>query len=100
MKLRTLLEEIVLGAVAFLGICLITCVFLSLANRLRHMARLAREHFEPRFPPISDAEFLARCPEGTNPEVALKVRRIVADSTGFEYDRLYPSTRFLDLEAY
>jgi hypothetical protein len=52
--------------------------------------------FEARFPPISDAEFLARCPPGTDPEVALKVRRIVADHFPVEYERVYPSTRFIE----
>ena len=51
--------------------------------------------FKERFPPISDAEFLARCSPGTNPEVALKVRRIVADCFAVEYERIYPSTRFI-----
>src|SRR3954470_15682779 len=36
-----------------------------------------RAALEEAFPPISDAEFLARCPPGTRPEVALKVRQIV-----------------------
>jgi hypothetical protein len=49
-----------------------------------------------RFPPISDDEFLARCAPGTNPQVALKVRRIVADSLGVEYERIYPSSRFAE----
>jgi hypothetical protein len=56
----------------------------------------ARQRFEERFPPISDAEFVARSRPGTNPKVALKVRRIVADNLGVEYDRIYPSTRFTD----
>ena len=52
--------------------------------------------FERRFPPISDAEFVARCTPGTDPAVALRVRRIVADRSGVEYERIYPSTRFVD----
>jgi hypothetical protein len=59
-----------------------------------------RADFEARFPPISDAEFLALCPAGTNPEVALKVRRIVADHFAVEYERVYPSMTFIeDLDA-
>jgi hypothetical protein len=54
------------------------------------------DDFKERFPPISDAEFLALCPPGTNPEVALKVRRIVADHFAIEYERVYPSTRFIE----
>ena len=48
--------------------------------------------FEERFPPISDAEFMERCPAGTSPAVALKVRRIVADQLGVEYERIYPTS--------
>jgi hypothetical protein len=58
------------------------------------MARRQRQAFNQRFPPISDAQFLARCTPGTNPHVALKVRRIVAENLGVEYERIYPSTRF------
>lgn len=52
--------------------------------------------FDGQFPPISDAEFVARCSPGTSPEVALKVRRIVADHLAVEYDRIRPSTRFIE----
>lgn len=57
---------------------------------------LHRAAFEKRFPPISDAEFLARCPPGTDPAVALKVRRIVAKHFAIEYERVYPSTSFIE----
>ena len=52
--------------------------------------------FKERFPPISDAEFLARCPPGTKPEVALMVRRIVAEHFVIEYDRVDPSMNFIE----
>jgi hypothetical protein len=55
-----------------------------------------QQAFNERFPPISDAEFVARCTPGINPQVALRVRRIVADQLGVEYDRIYPSSRFVD----
>jgi hypothetical protein len=55
-----------------------------------------RAVFAERFPPISDAEFMERCPPGTNPKVALKVRRIVADQLGVEYERIYPSSSFVN----
>mgnify|MGYP002779934207 CR=1 FL=1 len=58
--------------------------------------RERRARFREKFPPISDAEFVARCSPGTHPEVALKVRRIVADKLGVEYDRVYPSSSFVD----
>jgi hypothetical protein len=56
--------------------------------------KLKYESFKKRFPAISDAEFIARCNPGTDPEVALRVRRIVADSLGIEEERIYPSSRF------
>jgi hypothetical protein len=56
--------------------------------------RRGRVAFRRRFPPISDAEFLARCTPGTNPRVALRVRRIVAENLGVDYECIYPSTRF------
>ena len=52
--------------------------------------------FKKQFPAISDAEFLARCNPEITPQVALRVRRIVADNLGVEYDRIYPSTRFAE----
>jgi hypothetical protein len=50
--------------------------------------------WEERFPPISDDEFMARMPHGTNREIALKVRRIVADVTVIEYERIHPDSSF------
>jgi hypothetical protein len=76
-----------------------TLVFvLSLGILLVCLIRAKRRQraFEERFPPISDAEFLARCTPGANPDVALRVRRIVADALGVEYERIYPSSRFVD----
>jgi hypothetical protein len=55
-----------------------------------------RLDFEARFPPISDDEFVARCAPGTNREIALKVRRIVAKQLGVEYERIYPSSSFVN----
>jgi hypothetical protein len=55
-----------------------------------------RAAFRERYPPISDAEFLALCRPGTDPEVALKVRRMVATHFAVEYERVYPSTTFVE----
>ena len=54
------------------------------------------ESFKRRFPPLSDAEFVARCTPGTNPDIALRVRKLVAYRLGVEYERIYPSTRFVE----
>jgi hypothetical protein len=68
-----------------IGIVMFTCIH---AKRTRD--------FKERFPPISDTEFLALCKPGTNPEVSLKVRRIVADHFAIEYERVSPSMRFIE----
>ena len=56
----------------------------------------SQKDFRDRFPPISDTEFLARCRPGTKPEIALKVRRIVSVSLGVDYERIYPSSSFVE----
>jgi hypothetical protein len=53
-------------------------------------------HFNQRFPRIDDDEFLRRMGPGANREVALRVRRIVSESLGFEYKRVYPEQRLAD----
>jgi hypothetical protein len=55
-----------------------------------------RDAFKKRFPPISDAEFLALCPPETNPEVALKVRRIISEHFAIDYECIHPSARFIE----
>lgn len=59
------------------------------------VARRDQHSFEERFPPISDAEFLARCKPGTDPEVALKVRKMVAEYFAIEYERVHPGMTFV-----
>lgn len=54
------------------------------------------EETRKRFPPISDEEFLALCKPGTNPRIALGVRRIVSEQLGVDYDRIHPDTRFVE----
>jgi len=54
----------------------------------------AQNRFEKEHPPISEEEFVARCSAGTNPQVALKVRRIVSDNLGVAHDRIDPSMDF------
>jgi hypothetical protein len=52
--------------------------------------------FRDRFPPLTDAEFLALCPPGTNPEVALKVRAMFAEYFAVDYERVHPSMTFVE----
>jgi len=78
---------------------LIACIFIVLFACLIWVQR-KRAEFKDRFPPISDIEFVARCTPGTDPTVALKVRKMLADSLGVEYERVYPSSRLIaDLGA-
>lgn len=52
--------------------------------------------FRDRLPPITDDEFMARCPPGTDRRIALGVRRLVSEQTGVPYEQIHPSTRFVD----
>lgn len=58
--------------------------------------RWQQKSFNERFPPISDDEFMARCPPDTNREIALKVRQIVAEQCAIEYGRIYPESSFMN----
>jgi hypothetical protein len=75
--------------VAGFGFVAVVIVFILIAKR-------NRVTFEERFPRISDAEFLALCKPGINPEVALKVRRLIAKQFSIEYERVHPSMRFIE----
>lgn len=75
---------------------LIIIVLLAAALIAIAHARRQRTRFEQRFPPISDAEFLTRCGPDTDPEIALKVRRIIADHLAIEYARIHPSMNFVE----
>lgn len=67
-------------------------VALAAITMLLHHGR--QKWLATKFPPISDDEFMALCPPGTNRETALKVRRIVADQLGRPYHQVYPSSEF------
>jgi hypothetical protein len=76
----------------------VALLLLPLAILLAFLADAKRDRQDSRreFPPISDEEFLARCTPGTRPDVALKVRRIVAERLAVHYEQVYPSTRFIE----
>ncbi len=77
--------------IVFLGAAAVTvCTLCTYCAWRDHKA------FVEKFPPISDAEFLTRCRPGTDPDVALKVRRIISESLGVDYERIYPSSRFVE----
>ena len=48
-----------------------------------------------KWPAISDDEFVSRCPSGTNRETALRVREIISEQTGVEYEHIYPEQSFV-----
>lgn len=75
--------------VSLLIVCGLLIIVVLLAVR-------ERKRFNEQFPPISDAEFMARCKPGTNPDVALKVRRIVSEHLAVEYARVYPESNFIE----
>ena len=78
------------------GALFMACVFSPSTRRMQE----AYASFLERFPPISDEQFLRRCAPGTRPEVALGVRRILAESLGVEYEHIHPSCRLVaDLGA-
>lgn len=54
-----------------------------------------RVRYEERWPRLSDDEFIARCAPGTSRETALRVRRIVSEQLGIEYERIYPEQSFV-----
>lgn len=51
--------------------------------------------FKEKWPPISEDEFIRRCSPGGNRERALKVRRIISEQLGIDYDRVYPEQEFV-----
>lgn len=70
------------------------------AAEFQRQCEETRKSLRERFPPISDEEFMTRCRPGTRPEIALKVRRIIADCLAREYDCIYPGSRLVaDLDA-
>jgi hypothetical protein len=95
--LKELVEEVrrKLGE-AIPMILVAVCVPILFIALLVFLAMRSRADFDAKFPPISDAEFLARCSPGVNPEVALKVRRIVAEHFAIEYECVYPSMTFIE----
>lgn len=61
---------------------------------------VATKRFNERFSPIDDDEFMRRCAPGVSRDVALRVRRIISNSLGIEYERIHPEQSFVnDLDA-
>ena len=60
------------------------------------LSKRRREWIRRRYAPMSDEEFMSKCTPGTDPNVALRVRRIIAERLGVDDERIHPSTRFTD----
>jgi hypothetical protein len=85
---------VLVGAILVLA-AVLALIVLARSERIA-VTLVNRRSFAERFPPISDVEYLALCSPGVNPEVALKVRRIVANHFGIDYERVHPSMSFID----
>ena len=55
--------------------------------------------FRARFSSQTDAEYLAQFKPGTNPDVALRVRSVLADCLGVDEDRIHAGVTLKDLGA-
>ncbi|MEM8670948.1 MAG: hypothetical protein AAGG48_25695 [Planctomycetota bacterium] len=77
---------------------LIACSFATLAVIASWYLSLqfGGHWFEDEWPPISEDEFIRRCTPGVDRERALKVRRIISEQLGVDYDRVYPEQRFVE----
>jgi hypothetical protein len=80
------MTEALLAALAFVVVVIV----------IRIIGSIHTADFNARFPPISDEEFVARCTPGTDPDVALRVRRIIASHLAVEYERVHPSMSFIE----
>lgn len=47
--------------------------------------------FNKKFPSLTDEEFIAKLDPGIDPQIALKVRRVLSDSLGIDYERIHPN---------
>ena len=63
---------------------------------IRKRSLRRKQSFDQQWPPISDEEFLRRCSVGTNPRVALGVRRIIAEQLCVPYSQVYPEQSFVN----
>lgn len=80
----------------FLTISCIAATLVLFVAIVSAASAVQQKNFAARFPPITDDEFMARLPPGTNRDIALKVRRIIADQLAVEYERIYPESSFVN----
>ena len=81
-----------------LEVAVIAGLVLSAIIVLSLILVLVGRSYEPKnSTPISDDEFMERLPPGTDREIALRVRAIVAHQTGVKREYIHPGTKFVDL---
>ena len=74
----------------FVGLVLLVVAVVVIASHIQTRG------WQENWPPIDEDEFMARCPPGTDRVVALKVRRIISEQLGVDYNRVYPEQRFVE----
>jgi hypothetical protein len=76
---------------------LATFVIFLIACVVTHFQNTA---FNKRFPALSDQEFIAKLDPGISPKIALKVRKVLSDALGVDYERIHPQASLIkDLGA-
>lgn len=83
-----------LTAMAFSQNLAFVCVA-SVLLLIGALARTSAANWNKRWPRISDDEFVAKCATGTDRDTALRVRRIVSEQLGIDYDRIHPDQVFV-----
>ncbi len=78
------------------GTAFVVCLVIIAVICLTCIQRGHINRFAQKWPPISDEEFLARCPPGVDRDRALKVRRIVSEQLGLPYESIYPEQHFVN----
>ncbi len=77
-------------------------VVLALARGLTYLreeSKRLQDEFDRKYPPITDEEYLAGFPPGTDPEIALGVRRVLADALAINEEQIYATSTLMELGA-
>lgn len=92
-----LFEDVPFGLIYWFAFSLIAIIAIVVGVLFDRKQRAERRRTHP---PISDEEFVALCKPGTNPEIAIKVRHIIARNLNIPVEEIYPTDRFAeDLKA-
>lgn len=83
---------------AYLLVTIAAIVLVIVLVRCSQHALEARVGFSPQ-PCITDEEYCRLMPDVSN-EVALKVRAILSDATGWDCEEIHPKTRLVEFELW